>query len=92
MTCPAASPGRSSHRVAGRIDEALIATHWYDLLRLATSVRIGTVPAWLMLRRLGSYPRQNGLALALREVGRIERTLFTLEWLGLLPEVLGLPP
>lgn len=67
--------------IAGRIDEALIATHWDDLLRLATSVRIGTVPASLMLRRLGSYPRQNGLALALREIGRIERTLFTLDWL-----------
>lgn len=34
-----------------------------------------------MLRCLGAYPRQNGLALALREVGRIERTLFTLDWL-----------
>ena len=34
-----------------------------------------------MLRRLGSYPRQNGLALALREIGRIERTLFTLDWI-----------
>lgn len=34
-----------------------------------------------MLRKLGSYPRQNGLALALRELGRIERTLFTLEWM-----------
>jgi TnpA family transposase len=67
--------------IAGRIDEALIAAHWDDLLRLATSVRIGTVPASLMLKRLGSYPRQNGLALALREVGRIERTLFTLDWL-----------
>ena len=29
---------------------------------------------------LGSYPRQNGLALPLRELGRIERTLFMLEW------------
>lgn len=67
--------------IAGRIDEALIGAHWDDLLRLATSVRIGTVPASLMLKRLGSYPRQNGLALALREVGRIERTLFTLDWL-----------
>jgi TnpA family transposase len=67
--------------IAGRIDEALIAAHWDDLLRLATSVRIGTVPASLMLKRLGSYPHQNGLALALREVGRIERTLFTLDWL-----------
>ena len=34
-----------------------------------------------MLRKLGGYPRQNGLAVALRELGRIERTLFTLEWL-----------
>ena len=29
----------------------------------------------------GAYPRQNSLALALREIGRIERTLFTLAWL-----------
>ena len=34
-----------------------------------------------MLRRLAAYPRQNGVAVALREVGRIERTLFTLDWL-----------
>jgi TnpA family transposase len=31
----------------------------------------------------GAYPRQNGLALALREIGRIERTLFMLDWLEL---------
>jgi TnpA family transposase len=30
------------------------------------------------LRKLGSYPRQNSLALALREIGRIERNLFML--------------
>lgn len=34
-----------------------------------------------VLRKLASYPRQNALALALREFGRIERTLFTLDWL-----------
>ncbi len=34
-----------------------------------------------MLRNFGSYPRQNGLAVALRELGRIERTLFILDWL-----------
>jgi TnpA family transposase len=34
-----------------------------------------------MLRRLSAYPRQNGLALALRDLGRIERTMFTLDWL-----------
>jgi TnpA family transposase len=51
------------------------------VLRLACSVRTGVVSASLMLKRLGNYPRQNGLALALREVGRIERTLHTLNWL-----------
>jgi hypothetical protein len=35
----------------------------------------------LILRKLGAYPRQNSLALALRELGRLERTLFTLQWL-----------
>jgi TnpA family transposase len=39
------------------------------------------VTASLMLRKLGSYPRQNGLAVALRELGRIERTRFILDWL-----------
>jgi TnpA family transposase len=67
--------------IAGRIDETLITAHWSDVLRLATSARTGAVSASLMLKRLGAYPRQNGLALALREIGRIERTLFMLNWL-----------
>jgi TnpA family transposase len=28
------------------------------------------------------YPRQNALAKALREIGRLERTLFTLDWIS----------
>jgi TnpA family transposase len=67
--------------IAGRPDERLITAHWDDVLRLAASVRTGTVSASLMLKRLGAYPKQNGLALALREIGRIERTLYTLDWL-----------
>ena len=78
---PAATWPALAPFIAGRIDTALIAAHWDDLLRLAASVRTGVVSASLMLKRLGAYPRQNGLALALREVGRIERTLFTLDWL-----------
>jgi len=34
-----------------------------------------------MLRKLSAYPRQNGLAVALREVGRLERSIFILNWL-----------
>jgi TnpA family transposase len=67
--------------IAGRADERLITAHWDDVLRLAASVRTGTVSASLILKRLGAYPKQNGLALALREIGRIERTLYTLDWL-----------
>lgn len=67
--------------IAGTVDTQLIATHWDEVLRLAASVRTGRVSASLMLKRLGAYPRQNSLALALREIGRIERTLFTLDWL-----------
>lgn len=67
--------------VAGRIDERLIESHWPDILRMATSIRTGVLSASLLLERLGSYPRANGLALALREIGRVERTLFTLGWI-----------
>jgi TnpA family transposase len=67
--------------IGGGINIKHIRTQWDDVLRLAASIKQGTVTASLMLRMLGSYPRQNGLAMALRELGRIERTLFTLDWL-----------
>jgi TnpA family transposase len=65
----------------GTVNTDNIRAHWEEILRLATSIRQGTVTASLMLRKLGSYPRQNGLATALRELGRVERTLFMLDWL-----------
>ena len=34
----------------------------------------------LIMKKLSAYRQQNSLAAALREVGRIERTLFTLQW------------
>ena len=33
-----------------------------------------------ILRKLAAYPRQNELAAALREVGRVERSLFMIDW------------
>src|SRR4051812_27809538 len=56
--------------------------HWEeDIVRLATSIHQGTVTASLVRPQLGSHPRQNGLAGALREIGRMARSLFTLDWL-----------
>lgn len=66
---------------ADKLNIKAIRTHWDDILRLATSIKRSTVTASLMLRKLSGYPRQNGLAIALRELGRIERTLFILNWL-----------
>jgi len=66
--------------IGGDVDVKRIAEQWDDLLRLLTSVRLGTVTASQILRKLAAYPRQNGLAVALREMGRIERTLYVLTW------------
>ena len=67
--------------IGGTLNIKHVRAHWDEILRLATSIKQGTVTASLMLRKLGSYPHQNGLAIALRELGRIERTLFILDWL-----------
>jgi TnpA family transposase len=67
--------------VGGLIDTDHITAHWDELLRLATSIRTGTTTSSAILKKLSAYPRQNGLAKALREIGRVERTLFTLDWI-----------
>ncbi len=67
--------------IAGRINVALIRAHWRDILRIVASLRAGTVTASLIMRQLAAFPRQNGVAAALRELGRMERTLFTLDWI-----------
>jgi TnpA family transposase len=66
--------------IAGPINVELIRTHWAEILRIVASIRAGTVAPSVIMRQLGSYPRQNGMAAALRELGRLERTLFTLDW------------
>ena len=67
--------------IGGVLNQRLIEQQFDEVLRLVTSIKLGTVTASLIMRKLAAYPRQNSLALALRDIGRIERTLFTLEWL-----------
>ena len=78
---PGSAYGLLEPLVAQRLNLRLIRDHWDELRRLTTSIKAGSVTASLILTKLASYPRQNGLALALRELGRVQRTLFTLEWL-----------
>jgi TnpA family transposase len=68
--------------IGGAIDLRIIADNWEEILRLAASIKAGTVAPSAILRRLAAYPRQNELARALKEIGRLERTLFTLDWIS----------
>jgi len=43
-------------------------------------LKAGTVAPSVMLKKLSGYKQQNRLHLALQEIGRIERTLFTMDW------------
>ncbi|WP_430540802.1 Tn3 family transposase [Planktotalea arctica] len=52
-----------------------------DAIRLAGSAKTKAIKLTATLRRLGGYRQQNRLYLALGEIGRIERTLFMLDWL-----------
>ena len=74
-------PTLNSH-IGGVINVKLLRVHWDDVLRLAASIRVGTVTASMIMGKLAGYPQQNGLALALRELGRVRHTLHTLRWLS----------
>jgi len=55
--------------------------NWPDILRSAAAMLTGVMPPSQLLRKFASCPRQHGLAVALREIGRVERTLFIINWL-----------
>lgn len=63
------------------IKTAAIEADWDDIVRIVASIKDGTVAPSVILRKLAAYKRQNRLDFALAELGRIERTLFTLDWL-----------
>ena len=68
--------------IGGAIDVHVIAENWDEILRLAASIKAGTVAPSAILRRLAAYPRQNALAKSLKEIGRLERTIFMLDWIS----------
>src|SRR5271166_5687488 len=74
------TPGNGPPAMDDGVVERQYSANWSEVLRLATSIRSGAVQASAMLKKLSGYPRQNGLAVALRDIGRIERSLFMLGW------------
>lgn len=65
---------------SARININIIEQNYEDILRLAYSIKEGLVSSSLILSKLGSYSRQNSLAKALQEMGRIEKTIFILRY------------
>jgi TnpA family transposase len=78
---PAACPKELKGLIGGKIKEPLIAANWPDILRSAATMATGVMPPSQLLRKFAAYPRQHELAVALREIGRVERTLFIIDWL-----------
>lgn len=68
--------------IGGMVDTKAIAGQWRQLQRLAASIQAGRVAPSVILRKLAAAGPDNALARALQAVGRIQRTLFTLNWLS----------
>ena len=69
----------ASH-IGAPINTALILDHWDDLLHLAASISTRSVVPSTILKKLSASSKEGHLAKALRELGRIERSLFMIEW------------
>ncbi|MFK8050291.1 MAG: Tn3 family transposase [Halioglobus sp.] len=78
---PASTPEELRGLIGGKVRDKVISSNWPDILRSVATMIAGVMPPSQLLRKFASYPRQHDLAVALREVGRVERTLFIIEWI-----------
>ena len=67
------------NRFKSIINEKRIVEMWDDLLRMEASFRFGWVTASLVLQKLEALPKNNELARALQEHGRIARTIHIID-------------
>ncbi|MBM3729100.1 MAG: Tn3 family transposase [Acidobacteria bacterium] len=81
-------PGQAAHYQhidslfqSGGVDWELIRAHYRDLLRVAVSIKLGRIASSTILRRFGSENRKNKVYFAMRELGRVVRTAFLLDYI-----------
>ena len=77
---PGTVPSELRELVGSKVRQRLIVANWPDVLRSAATMVAGAIAPSQLLRKFASYPRQHELAVALREIGRVERTLFIIDW------------
>jgi TnpA family transposase len=78
---PKADYGPLNGLARQRINIAWIARNWDDLLRVAGSLKMGTVGATELVRGLQGGGRPSTLGRAIGELGRVAKTLYLLNYL-----------
>ena len=64
------------------VDWDVIERHWQDMMQVVLSIQAGRVLPSMLLQKLGVYSRKSSLYKAFSELGRVERTLFLLEYMA----------
>ncbi len=62
------------------INQKLIAKHWDDILRFMATIKLKQVTASQLFKRLSSYAKDHPLYQALKEFGRITKSIFILTY------------
>ena len=78
---PDADYGVLNDLARGRVDTRRIEQHWDDMLRVAGSLKLGMVQASELIRTLLKSERPSGLAKAIIEAGRINKTVYLLNYI-----------
>ena len=68
--------------IGGAIDLRVIAENWEEILRLAASIKAGTVAPSAILRRLAAYPDRTRSPRRSRKSAVWSARLFTLDWIS----------
>ena len=78
---PEADYGQLNAIANHQIKMSIIEPHWEDILRLVGSLKMGRIPAEGIMRTLQVGDKATPLALAIAEIGRIEKTIHTLNFI-----------
>lgn len=66
---------------AGRIQTSRIDVQWPQIMAIVAAMKSGQISAEHVVSTLSAAPGRNGIVAAMTELGRIERSIFMLEWM-----------
>jgi TnpA family transposase len=65
-----------------KINTKIIEDNWDSILRLLTTLKLNYAPASRIFSRLTSHAKKHPLYLALKEIGRVYKSMFIIEYVG----------